>query len=60
MVTRLGYSLPLLWPYGKTDLRIFDSTEKQIDQHFPNKKNLLINTLWFGSQFDGCDWEIAM
>jgi len=60
MVTRVGTHLPLSWPYGKSDLGIFDSTEKQIDQHFPNKKNLLINTLWFGSQFDNSNWEIAM
>jgi hypothetical protein len=30
----------------------------QIDQAFPNSQNLLVNTTWFGPQFDNSQWAI--
>ena len=38
MLVRIGTHFPLSWPYGKDELEIFNSTEMQINQHFPNKK----------------------
>tara|TARA_R100001163_G_C5057448_1_gene193944 strand:+ start:171 stop:1214 length:1044 start_codon:yes stop_codon:yes gene_type:complete len=60
MVTRIGTHFPLDWAYGKDELYIFDKTESQIDKNFPNDRNLLINTTWFGSQFDNAGWKDAM
>ena len=60
MVTRIGTHFPLDWPYGKDELEIFNKTHSQVDNHFPNQRNLLINTTWFGSQFDNDCWTEAM
>ena len=60
MVTRIGTHFPLDWPYGNDELEIFNKTEIQIDKHYTNQRNLLINTTWFGSQFDNTCWTEAM
>jgi len=60
MITRIGTHFPLNWPYGKNELEIFDSTEKQIKKYFPDQRNLLINTTWFGSQFNNGEWDKAL
>jgi len=60
MLERVGTHFPSNWQYGPEEIHIFDSTAKQVDKHFPNKKNLLINTLWFGSQFDNGEWQRAL
>src|SRR6056300_309429 len=52
MVERVGTHFPLEWPYGNDELEIFNKTHEQIKNHFSNQRNLLINTTWFGSQFD--------
>ena len=60
MVTRIGTHFPLDWPYGNDELEIFNKTEIQINKHYTNQRNLLINTTWFGSQFDNNCWTEAM
>lgn len=60
MITKIGTHFPINWPYGQDELEIFNSTEKQIKKHFPDQRNLLINTTWFGSQFDNREWEKAI
>ena len=60
MVERIGAHFPLDWPYGNDELYIINKTHEQIKNHFPNQRNLLINTTWFGSQFDNDCWTKAM
>jgi hypothetical protein len=57
MIERLGTTFPQSWQYGPDEIEIFDSTVNQIDRHFPNVRNLVINTTWFGSQFDNDGWR---
>ena len=60
MTVRIGTHFPLDWVYGKSELDIINKTHNQIDAFFPNQRNLLINTTWFGSQFDNNCWNDAM
>ena len=45
------------WQYGKEEIDIFHATVKQVDQKFPFARNLVINTTWFGPQFDNDEWR---
>lgn len=51
MLTKIGITFPEDWQYGPEEIAIFDKTAQQIENKFPNKSNLLINTTWFGPQF---------
>ena len=51
MITRLGTTFPASWQYGPEEIEMFDKTAVQIEDKFPNERNLLINTTWFGPQF---------
>jgi hypothetical protein len=56
MIVTVGTTFPKSWQYGPEEIAIVASTRSQIDLHFPNDKNLLINTTWFGPQFDNGEW----
>ena len=56
MLTRIGTTFPEEWQYGPEEIAIFDKTAQQIENKFPDKSNLLINTTWFGSQFNNGEW----
>ena len=56
MIITVGTTFPEFWQYGPEEIAIVNSTQAQIDQAFPNRKNLLINTTWFGPQFDNNEW----
>ena len=56
MVTVIGTTFPANWQYGPEEIEIFKSTEQQIAQQFAGQRNLLINTTWFGPQFDNGEW----
>lgn len=60
MVESLGTGFPLEWQYGPEEQHIFHSTIRQVDVNFPNERNLVINTTWFGSQFDNDMWQQAL
>ena len=60
MLERVGTTFPLDWQYGPEEIHIFDSTVAQVDKHFPNTRNLVINTTWFGSQFANGEYEKAL
>jgi hypothetical protein len=60
MVTVIGGTFPTSWLYGVQEKHIVDSTARQIDRYFPDANNLLINTTWFGSQFDNKRWQSAL
>ena len=48
MITVIGTTFPESWQYGPEEIEIFKLTADQIEQHFSNQTNLLINTTWFG------------
>lgn len=57
MLTTIGTTFPANWQYGPEEIEIFSSTAGQINDKFSNQNNLLINTTWFGSQFDNGEWN---
>lgn len=59
MITVIGTTFPESWQYGPEEIEIFKSTEQQIVTQFADQRNLLINTTWFGSQFDNGEWAKA-
>ena len=60
MLERVGTHFPKDWQYGPEEIHIFDSTAKQVDKHFSNDRNLVVNTTWFGSQFNNGEWQRAL
>lgn len=60
MLEKVGIHFPKDWQYGPEEIHIFDSTAKQVDKQFPNDRNLVINTTWFGSQFENGEWQRAL
>ena len=60
MLEQVGKHFPEHWQYGPEEIHIFNSTAQQVSKHFPNDRNLVINTTWFGSQFDNGEWERAL
>jgi hypothetical protein len=60
MLTVTGTHFPPGWQYGPEEIHIFDSTAQQVDKQFPNDRNLVINTTWFGSQFENGEWQRAL
>lgn len=60
MVKSIGTGFPLSWQYGPEEQHIFHSTVRQVDVKFANERNLVINTTWFGSQFDNGIWQQAL
>ena len=57
MLTKIGTTFPSNWTYGSEEIEIFEKTAQQIQSKFPDKRNLLINTTWFGPQFDNGEWQ---
>ena len=57
MLVKVGTTFPRSWQYGPEEIGIFDNTAKQIEDKFPDARNLLINTTWFGPQFDNGEWQ---
>ena len=43
--------------YSAEEQQYCQSIKLQIDQLFPEEKNLLINLTWFGPQFDNNNWQ---
>ena len=56
MLEIVGTTFPRSWKYGPEEIDIFKKTADQINKKFPNDKNLLINTTWFGPQFQNGEW----
>jgi hypothetical protein len=57
MVITIGTTFPDDWQYGPEEIEIFRSTVEQVEQHFSSARNLVINTTWFGPQFDNGEWK---
>ena len=60
MLERVGTHFQISWQYGPEEKHIFDSTVQQVASAFPNDRNLVINTTWFGSQFENNEYKRAM
>jgi hypothetical protein len=60
MVISIGTTFPAAWQYGPEEIEIFRSTVEQVERQFPNCKNLVINTTWFGPQFNSNEWKKLM
>lgn len=60
MIVQLGNHFPKGWRYGADEVDIINKTNCQIKEHFPDQRNLLINTTWFGSQFNNDCWHTAI
>ena len=56
MIETVGTTFPESWQYGPEEIAIVISTQAQIDRRFPDQRNLLVNTTWFGPQFDNGEW----
>jgi hypothetical protein len=57
MLTVIGGTFPPQWQYGPEEIEIVGSTGKQISSKFADQQNLLINTTWFGPQFNNNQWN---
>jgi hypothetical protein len=57
MIEIIGTTFPQSWQYGPEEIEIFESTGKQISSKFADQQNLLINTTWFGPQFNNNQWN---
>jgi hypothetical protein len=57
MLAKIGRTFPEHWMYGPEEIEIVDKTQQQIEHKFPDESNLLINTTWFGPQFDNGEWQ---
>lgn len=53
----IGTTFPANWQYGSEEIEIFKSTADQISKKFAKQRNLLINTTWFGPQFNNGEWK---
>lgn len=51
-LVHIGAEFPRQWIYGKYEEEIINSIKVQIQNKFPTQRNILINTTWFGKQFD--------
>jgi len=60
VLDRVGVLFPDSWQYGPMEHEIYNSTGDQIEKHFSHEKNLLINTTWFGPQFENNAWQQMM
>jgi len=53
----IGVMFPEDWQYGSMEHEIVSSTAQQISRQFSSQRNLLINTTWFGPQFENTAWQ---
>lgn len=57
MIVRVGTTFPLSFQWGANERQLVQSIQQQIQQHFPHSNNLLINSTWFGPQFDNNEYS---
>jgi len=57
MTKLIGTTFPLNWRFGPEEKHIVNLTVSQVKNHFSHQQNLVINTTWFGSQFNNKQWD---
>jgi len=53
----IGTGFPVSHDYGVEERQCWASISQQIQEKFPDQKNLLISLTWFGPQFDNDGWS---
>lgn len=53
----IGTTFPESSQWHNNELNLITTIKEQIEKKFPNGKNLLINTTWFGPQFNNGEYE---
>lgn len=48
----IGITFPMRFQWGINEKQLLKNIHEQIQQHWPSQNNLLINTTWFGPQFN--------
>lgn len=56
MLKTVATTFSLSHSYGRDEISIIRSTERQIEEVFAQNKNLLCNMTWFGPQFNNGGW----
>jgi len=57
MLEYIGSTWPDHWQHTPDEKHMLESIKQQIERYFPEGRNLLINTTWFGPQFNNGLWE---
>ena len=57
MLEFIGTTFPKSSQWYEDEIYAIETIKPQIDQQFPNQKNLFINTTWFGPQFDNGQYK---
>jgi hypothetical protein len=52
----IGTTFPTYFQWGKNERELIKLVKQQIQDHFPHSNNLLINTTWFGPQFNNDEY----
>ena len=53
----IGVTFPSSFQWHNEEVDVVNSVTAQINNNFPNSKNLLINSTWLGPQFDNGEYE---
>lgn len=53
----IGTTFPPSSDWHVDEVSLINNIKKQIDHAFPHSNNLLVNTTWFGPQFDNGQWS---
>ena len=57
MITEsIGTTFPRSYQWGNDERKLVNCVKQQIQDHFLHSNNLLINTTWFGPQFDNDEY----
>jgi hypothetical protein len=58
--TLIGTTFPTSSQWHIDETLALATIKKQIEQYFPTSNNLIINTTWFGPQFEGSDYAAVL
>jgi len=53
----IGSFFSATWNYGKEEKNLVEHILQRVEQCFSNQNNLVINTTWFGPQFNNGKWD---
>lgn len=56
-VQGVGTTFPQTYQWGKNEKLLVENIKTQIQASWPGSKNLLINTTWFGPQFNNAEYQ---
>ena len=57
MLEQIGVTFPKSSQWYEDEIHVIESLTAQINAHFPEQKNLFVNTTWFGPQFKNGQYE---